>query len=140
MYNFSFSSLGILQNLFLNLLLWYIALPASLVMKGAWFPLKNFFFKGACFSTILENSFVISSWFSFGSSELNLKSAFLTSSRKFFSLKYLKYLQLIFLGFNWQNCDLRIVLINLWKSCYVKITYETRFSYFRFLETTFFVC
>ena len=58
------------------------------------------------------NQFIVS----FGSSELNLKSAFLTSSRKFFSLKFLKFLQLIFLGYNQQNCDLRNALISLSKS------------------------
>ena len=57
LYGFPFSLIG---TYFLNLPVLYIALHNCLVMNGAWFTFKNFFFKGACFSAILENTSVIS--------------------------------------------------------------------------------
>ena len=43
LYKFSFSSVGVLQNLFLNLILLCVAFGNPLVIKGAWLRLKNFF-------------------------------------------------------------------------------------------------
>ena len=87
LYNISFSSVGVLPNLFLNLLLSYIDLYNSLFIKGDWLPLERFFFRGACLFTILGNTSVINSQLQFGSLKRNY--VFLTSLRNFCSLNFL---------------------------------------------------
>ena len=76
---FSFSLVGFLQKLFLNLLLVYIAFFSSLFIKGAW----HLFFKGAWYLTTLMKLSAMK-WFSSGS---------FVDKSKFVSLRYfLKFL------------------------------------------------
>ena len=89
LHRFWFSLVKFLKHLFLNLLLVWISFLRFLGIEGAWFPLMNFFCRGARLFTMLMKVLVRKSKFSFGSTVFRVMSQFLTLIRKLVLLNFL---------------------------------------------------